>query len=73
MNIAYMFFKLYWDFEENNSIVFKKLVSFCALIIACADYTKFILKGYCAPGATSCIFFFFLSKELLKIWILQKP
>ena len=26
---------------ENNAILFKKLVSFCMLIIACADYSVF--------------------------------
>ena len=27
--------------EENNAILFKKLVSFCMLITACADYSVF--------------------------------
>ena len=54
-----MLFKLNSDFEENNSVLFKKLVSFCTLIIACANYAKCILKGYCDPAATSYNLFYF--------------
>ena len=55
-----MLLKLYSDFGENNSVLFKKLVSFYTLIIiACVDSDKYILKGYCAPTATSLILFYF--------------
>ena len=54
-----MLFKLNSDFEENNSIPFKKLISFCTLIIACANYAKCILKVYCDPAATSYILSYF--------------
>ena len=40
-----MLFKLNSDFEKKNSILLKKLVSFCTQIIACADYAKCVLKG----------------------------
>ena len=63
---------IYSDYGENNSILFKKLVSFCTLIIiACADFAKCTLRGYCAPVATSFILFFFLSKNPSKTLILN--